>query len=56
MRDKIVIIEKGPYKNTKATSLKKNKRKGKEKENREKRIKRAADFGVKPIMLRWPYL
>jgi len=30
--------------------------KKKKKKNREKRIERAADFGVKPIMLRWPYL
>jgi hypothetical protein len=28
----------------------------KNRKNREKRIERAADFGVKPIILRWPYL
>jgi hypothetical protein len=53
MRDKIVIMEKGAYKTAKATSKKKEKKK---KKNREKRIERAADFEVKPIMLRWPYL
>jgi len=34
----------------------KKKKKNKKKKNREKRIERAADFGVKPIILRWPYL
>jgi len=32
------------------------KKKRKKKKNREKRIERAADFGVKPTILRWLYL